>query len=274
MPEMKISFLGTGSGTSTNRAHTAIVYDCDDGTRLLIDTSSGNSVARGGSELGIPVESFDKVLISHHHPDHLSGLLFVQFVRALERQDAPPLEVYITGESLDWAIKMCATSHLNVAEVDHEGATNSDGRQVMRWIVVEPGEEISLGPTTTASCFPADHISGAVGWKVNSDGMSVVFSGDTRFNPELVKASNAARLLIHEAFRTDEEIEVARTHGHSTAGDAGRAASQAGVAELVITHLDSAFDANPQPLIDDAKKHYSGPTSAANDLYQITISAP
>lgn len=57
MPEMKISFLGTGSGTSTNRAHTAMVFDCDDGTRLLIDTSSGNSVARGRSELGIPVES-------------------------------------------------------------------------------------------------------------------------------------------------------------------------------------------------------------------------
>ena len=43
MPEMKISFLGTGSGTSVNLAHTAMVYDCDDGTRLLIDTSSRNS---------------------------------------------------------------------------------------------------------------------------------------------------------------------------------------------------------------------------------------
>lgn len=274
MPQMKISFLGTGSGTSTNRAHTAMVYDCDDGTRLLIDTSSGNSVARGGSELGIPVASFDKVLISHHHPDHMSGLLFVQFVRALERQDAPPLDVYITEESLDWAIKLCASSHLNVAEVDREGAKNSDGRQVMKWTVVAPGEQINLGPTTTASCFPADHISGAVGWQVSSDGMSVVFSGDTRFNPELVKASQNARLLIHEAFRTDEESDVAFTHGHSTAGDAGRAATQADVAELVITHLDTEFDGNPQPLLDDAQKHYSGPTSAATDLHQITVTSP
>ena len=273
MPKMKISFLGTGSGTSTNRAHTAMVYDCDDGTRLLIDTSSGNSVARSGSVLGIPVASFDKVLISHHHPDHMSGLLFVQFVRALERQDAPPLEVFITKESLDWAIKMCASSHLNVAEVDRDGAKNSDGRQVVRWTVVEPGQQISLGPTTTASCFPADHIAGAVGWQVYSDGMSVVFSGDTRFNPELVKASQGARLLIHEAFRTDEESDIAFTHGHSTAGDAGRAAAQAGVGELVITHLDSAFDANPQPMLDDAMKHYSGPTSAATDLHQITITS-
>lgn len=274
MPKMKISFLGTGSGTSTNRAHTAMVYDCDDGTRLLIDTSSGNSVARSGSELGIPVESFDTVLLSHHHPDHMSGLLFVQFLRALERQDAPPLDVYSTEESLEWAKKMCTSNHLNLAEVDNDGAKNREGRQVLRWNAVTPGQQISLGPTTTASCFPADHISGAVGWHVDSGGLAVVFSGDTRFNPELIKASKGARLLIHEAFRTDDETQYANNHGHSTSGDAGRSAAQAGVAELVLTHIDSAFDADPQPLIDDAKKHFNGPISAASDLYQITVSSP
>lgn len=271
MPEMKISFLGTGSGSSTNRAHSAMVYDCDDGTRLLIDTSSGNSVARNASELGISVSSFDTVLLSHHHPDHMSGLLFVQFSRALERQDAPPLDVYLTDESLEWAQKMCIANHLNIFEVNREGAKNSDGREVMRWHVVEIDQKITLGPTTTASCFPADHISGAVGWKVESGGMSVVFSGDTRYNPELIEASRGARLLIHEALRTDEESDYARNRGHSTAGEAARAAAQAGVAELVLTHLDSSYHDNPQPLLDDAKKHYSGPTSAATDLHQITV---
>ena len=273
MPEMKISFLGTGSGSSTNRAHTAMVYDCDDGTRLLIDTGSGNSVARGGSDLGIPVESFDKVLLSHHHPDHMSGLMFVQFVRALARQDSPPLDVYLTEESLDWAIKMCSANYLNVAEADRQCAKNSDGREVMRWTVVQPGQRVKLGPATTAYCFPADHISGAVGWRVDTGGMGVVFSGDTRFNPELVKASEGVRLLIHEAFRTDEDSIYADNHGHSTGGDAGRAAAQAGVTELVLTHIDSDFDANPQPLLDDAKKHYNGPTSAATDLLQITVAS-
>ena len=273
MPEMKISFLGTGSGTSTNRAHTAMVYDCDDGTQLLVDTSSGNSVAQNAGKLGMRVENFDTVLLSHHHPDHMSGLLFIQFVRALERQDAPPLDVYLSEESLEWAKKMCVANHLNVADVDKDGARNSDGRQVLRWNTVLPGQQVTLGPTTTASCFPADHISGAVGWRVDSDGMGVVFSGDTRFNPELIKTSKGVRLLIHEAFRTDEEKEYASNHGHATAGEAARSAAQAGVAELVLTHLDSAFHADPQPLIDDAKNHFNGPISVATDLQQITISS-
>ena len=181
------------------------------------------------------------------------------------------MDVYLTDESLEWAQKMCIANHLNIFEVNSEGAKNSDGREVMRWHVVEIDQKITLGPTTTASCFPADHISGAVGWKVESGGMSVVFSGDTRYNPELIEASRGARLLIHEALRTDEESDYARNRGHSTAGEAARAAAQAGVAELVLTHLDSRYHDNPQPLLDDAKKHYSGPTSAATDLHQITV---
>ncbi len=271
MPEMKISFLGTGSGTSTNSAHTAIVYDCDDNTRLLIDTSSGNSVARNGYELGIPVESFDTVLLSHHHFDHMSGLLYVQQARALAKPDAPPLDVYLPEEALDWVIRLCACNPTTIA-ADQYGAKNASGRQVMRWHVTGPGQEISLGPTTKASCFPADHIPGAVGWRVDSDGMGVVFSADTRFNPELVKASQGARLLIHEAFRTDEDKEHAAGRGHSTSGDAGRSAAQAGVDELILTHLDTNFSREPQPLIDDAQKHFNGPISAVRDLHQVTVS--
>ena len=268
---MKISFLGTGSGTSPNSAHTAIVYDCDDGTRLLIDTSSGNSVARNSSALGIPPESFDTILLTHHHYDHVSGLVSVNQVRGWARQDAPPLDVYLTEESLEWVKRLYAGIPARI-ETDEEGAINSDGRQVMRWNVVQPGQEISLGPTTTASCFPADHLFGSVGGRVDSGGMSVVFSGDTRFNPELIKASQGARLLIHEAYRTDEHKEYSEGRGHSTAGDAGRSAAQAGVAELVLTHLDTPFSIDPQPLIEDAQKFYEGPVSAASDLDQITIS--
>ncbi len=38
--------------------------------------------------------------------------------------------------------------------------------------------------------------------------MGVGFSIDTHFDPELVKPSEGLRLLIHEAFRTDEDSIV------------------------------------------------------------------
>ena len=101
--------------------------------------------------------------------------------------------------------------------------------------------------------------------------MAVVFSGDTRFSPNLVEAAQGARLLIHEAFGTEKDRERAHRVGHSVAVDVGRAAALAGVEELMITHINSTYHFDPQPLVDEARQHYDGPISVPNDLDQITV---
>ena len=269
--EIKISFLGTGSGTSIHRAHTSIALECADGTHLLLDAGSGNSMLRNAAQLGILGPGFDQLLLSHHHPDHMDGLLFLQFWRTRSSPEGPPLRVYSTEEALEGARKLCMTSRLNLASVDQDGAYTAEGRQVLRWEATQDGRWVQLGATTRATAFPVDHISGAVGWRVESGGVSVVFSGDTRFSPNLVAAAKGARLLIHEAFCTETDKEYANTQRHSTGADAGRAAAQAGVAELVITHIATPFHFNPQPLADDARCYFHGPISVASDLYQMTV---
>ena len=59
---------------------------------------------------------------------------------------------------------------------------------------------------------------------------------------------------------------------HSVAGDVGKAASQAGVEELILTHLTGRYHENPQPLVDEVRRYYNGPVSVAHDLYQVEIS--
>jgi ribonuclease BN (tRNA processing enzyme) len=112
-----------------------------------------------------------------------------------------------------------------------------------------------------------------VGWRVEAGGVSIVFSGDTRFSTNLVEAAQGARLLIHEALSVESNLEDTNGRGHSVAAGAGRAAAQAGVQELVLTHIDSPFHLDPQPLIDDARRFFDGPISVASDLYQMTVAA-
>lgn len=270
MTQVQITFLGTGAGNCVYRAHTAIVLDWASGLRILLDAGSGNSVVRNGAEVDMPAESFDQILLSHHHADHMGGLPHLQGQRTRNEPNGPPLEVYSSEESLGRVQQLFRATSITHS-IDQDGVATAEGHQVARWHPTESGEWLDLGADARACCFPVDHISGAIGWRVESDGLAVVFSGDTRFSPSLVEAGQGARLLIHEAFSTETDTERTHQRGHSTASEAARAASLAGVSELILTHIDTPFHFDPQPLIDEARQHFDGPVSVAGDLRQLTV---
>jgi ribonuclease BN (tRNA processing enzyme) len=270
MADIRLTFLGTGAGNCIHRAHTAIVLDCADGTRVLIDTGSGNSALRHGASLNMLADHFGLLLLTHRHLDHMGGLPFLQSQRTLKDPEGPPIHVYSTEETLVWARRLCQVAR-PALRIDQDGAHTAEGHTVLRWHPAEEGERLQLGPTTHAWPFAVDHLPGAVGWCVESDGTAVVFSGDTKFSPNLPEWARNARLLIHEALSTDRERERTYRRGHSTAAEAGRAAALAAVSELILTHIDSPFHFNTQPLLDEARRHFDGPVSVASDSYQVTI---
>jgi ribonuclease BN (tRNA processing enzyme) len=270
MTDIRITFLGTGAGNCIHRAHTAIVLDCADGTRVLIDTGSGNGALRHGAMLNMLAEHFDLLLLTHRHLDHMGGLPFLQGQRTLMNPQSPPIKVYSSEESLLYAGRLIQVSR-PALRVDQDAAYTPEGHPVFRWHPTQEGERLQLGPTTYACPFAVDHLPGAVGWRVESDGIAIVFSGDTKFSPSLPEWAKDARLLIHEALSTERERERTYRRGHSTAADAGRAASLASVSELIITHIDSPFHVNTQPLLDEARQQFDGPVSVAHDLHQVTI---
>ena len=267
---MKITFLGTGAGNSSRRAHTCIAVECSDGTNLLLDASSGNSALRHAAAIGIDIRKFDDVLLSHDHPDHMSGIDFIQFDRAWSGEDPGPLKVHASYEALEGLKRHCLATRLNIWDISGDFGRNYEGREFLQWQPAAPGHVIELGPRTTAWHFPADHITGASGWRVECDGKAIAFSGDTRYSPELVEAAQGVDLLIHEAFCVQDTV-FARAAGHCTGGEAGRAAAEASSASLAITHLTDTYHADPQPLGTEAAEHYAGPISLAYDLQQITL---
>ena len=267
---MRITFLGTGAGNSSLRAHTGMALECPDGTKLLLDSSSGNSALRHANAVGINIREFDDVLLSHDHPDHMSGIDFVQFDRSLSSEDRGPLKVHATYESLEGLKRHSITTRLNIRDISGDFGRNYEGRELLHWKPAQHGHVIELGPRTTAWHFAADHITGAAGWRIECDGKAVVFSGDTRYSPELVKAAEGADLLIHEAFCVGNTV-LANATGHSTGGEAGQVAAEARVANLALTHLTDPYHVDPDPLGVEAAEYYPGPITIAHDCLQITL---
>ena len=118
------------------------------------------------------------------------------------------------------------TTRLNIRDISGDYGRNYEGRELLHWKPTDHGRVIELGTRTTAWHFEADHITGASGWRVECDGKAVVFSGDTRYSPEVVKAAEGADLLIHEAFCVADTL-LASSAGHCTSGR-GRPGSRRG----------------------------------------------
>jgi ribonuclease BN (tRNA processing enzyme) len=196
----------------------------------------------------------------------------LQGQRTLINPEAPAIKVYSSEESLLWARRLCQVSR-PALQIDQDAAYTPEGQAVFRWYPTQEGQRVQLGPTTYASSFVVDHLPGAVGWRIESDDMIIVFSGDTKFSPAVVEAAKGARLLIHEALSTEQERERTYRRGHSTAAEAGRAAAMAGVSELILTHIDSPFHADTRPLLEEARHQFNGPLSVANDLSQVRLGA-
>ncbi len=247
-----------------------MTLECPDGTKLLLDASSGNSALRQANAVGINLREFDDILLSHDHPDHMSGIDFVQFDRALFAPDNSPLRIHASYEALEGLKRQCLATRLNIWDISGNFGRNLEGREILSWRPVAPGQVIELGPRTIAWRFPANHITGASGWRVECDGKAIVFSGDTRYSPDVVKAAEGADLLIHEAFCVGD-VGSAAAAGHCTAGEAGQAADEAGVASLILTHLTDAYHAGPEPLGVEAAQRYAGPIAIAQDCQQITL---
>ena len=265
-----ITFLGTGAGNCIHRAHTAIVLDCPDGTRLLLDAASGNAVLRQGAPLGFYAEDFTDVLLSHRHGDHMAGLPHIQGRRTQMAPAAPPLKVHSLEPTIIGVQNLFRAVSIT-HKVDADGVATAEGRPVMAWNVVAAEQWIPLSAEVRARAFAVNHIGGAVGWRVEAGGVAIVFSGDTRYCENLAAAAQGADLLIHEALSTEADKEGTDRRGHSTAAEAARIAALAGAKQLILTHIDTPFHRDTQPLLDEARPVYDGPISVAEDLLRVSI---
>jgi ribonuclease Z len=138
----------------------------------------------------------------------------------------------------------------------------------------------------TVDVFHVDHghIEPAYGYRIEYNGRSAVFSGDTIATPLMVNAAKDVDVLFHEAMNTrmmenaakafeelDRPGDARRVRGvinyHSDTLEVAKIATEAKVKKLVLTHLD------PGPpnavakilFVQGMDEYYEGPIVIAED---------
>jgi ribonuclease BN (tRNA processing enzyme) len=147
----------------------------------------------------------------------------------------------------------------------------------LRWESLLPRRRMPLGPGLHLTPFTVDHEppgDTCLGCRVDLDydgtAWRIVYSGDTRPTPELDRYAQGADVLIHEAGGVDANANQVHATGHSTAGEAARLATKAGVKRLFLTPLP--HEQVLSEVLEEARCHYSGPVSVPYDLDALDFS--
>ncbi len=220
---MELVVLGSGTTVPhADRGCAAYALRADDGSVLLLDCGPGAS--RRFPAASIDPRRIVGVLNTHHHADHVGDLPILLFLRnVLEPPlDAPWTLAGPTGHRA-FVEGLVRTFAAGLADAESEGVALHELRD---------SSTLQVGPFRIVAREVA-HIAGALGFRVEADGVSVCFSGDSGPCDALVALARDVDLALFECSYAAERSSSM----HLTTRTAAEAACAAGVRSLVLTHF-------------------------------------
>ena len=253
------------------------------GVPYVIDCGYG--VAMQLSKAKVPLQSLRYIFITHHHSDHeleYGNLLYGAWATGLNHV------VHAYGPP---GLEKMTRDFMALNQIDIETRIQDEGRPDLRKFIqahdisdishVFQNEQVRV--TAMRTLHPP--FTESYGYKFEFGGRTVVFSGDTAYNPKLADFAKGADYLVHEVQYGPALAELAKRVGnaktvmehflasHTMTEDVGRVAAAAQVKNLVLSHFVPGDD----PSITDAmwtqgvRQHYQGNIIVGKDLMAIDL---
>jgi ribonuclease Z len=283
--DFKVTLLGTASpAPRPDRFGPSTLVEAGD-QKLLIDAGRGVPIRL--RQIGVPIGRIDVLFITHYHSDHVSGIPDVWLTGWLSppfgRRTTPFHVIGPTGakalmSNLEKAYALDVKIRLEDEKLPPEGVAIAAEEFEKDGVVYEKS-----GVKVTA--FAVEHgaaIKPAVGYRVDYKGRSVTFSGDTRYDENVVKHATGTDLLIHEVgsarpelMATSVPVQRIIAH-HTTPREAGQVFARAKPKLAVYAHIVLLSNEKiPEPTLEDVvaetRQTYGGPLVVGEDLMSFEI---
>jgi len=297
--QMRISFLGTSFLPRIAQQCNSVFVEVGNGDTFVFDYGSG--VSSKYTACGITPRHQDKVFITHLHGDHTSDLITLYCFGPSQDRKTPLYLFGPSGPSEDegmhtWGktLKKLMKWHEEAFSFLPTGLKNGqDGYEIIT-------KELPYMETGTAyeengvkiTHFPAIHDrDGSISYKLEWNGLSMIFTGDTRPNDYVLDHGKGVDVLIHEMV-VPPDVWAAKNMGLQPGDPNWDAALQTAEAvqesshtpELALGYILSQtlprlgiathFQVNDDT-IDQAwqnvQTYYRGPFAIATDLLVCTV---
>jgi ribonuclease BN (tRNA processing enzyme) len=214
------------------------------GFDLLLDLGSG---ALGPLQRHIGLYDVGAILFTHLHADHCLDLCGYWVARKYA-PDGPKSRIPVYGPD------GVAARMAHAYDLEPEPGMS----EAFDFHTLVPGT-FEIGPFMVTAA-PMNHIVEAYGFRVEHDGASLAYSGDTGECDALVDLAGGVDLLLAEA--SFVERPGLPDDLHLTARQAGEHAARAGAKRLVLTHLVPWND-DDNSLAEAKASGYRGPIELA-----------
>ena len=283
--EMRITALGTGRPfLRPAQANAGWLVELGNGDKFQFDFGYGTQTNFGALE--IPYQKMTAYFATHLHTDHVGDFAQI-WIGSWTGGRTKPLEVYgPSGPIEKYGMKHFVTKQMESYAWDTDtrvGLLPAVGAEVnVNEFDFSKVHVIYDKNGVKVTSFPAVHIyDGAVSLRLDWNGLSFVYSGDTTPSYFFVENAKNADVVVHETFNTKQQLMERSGYDERTAIGVGSIAHsdpvEAGkVFELIEPRLAVAFhffnDFDTAPDMERAiRTHYKGPLALAKDMMVFNV---
>jgi ribonuclease BN (tRNA processing enzyme) len=278
-PPLEVLVLGSGGPGATGRASSSYLVLVDGVARILVDAGSGSFVRLG--EAQVALADLDLVLLTHLHIDHAGELPGMFKARVIASARPVVFDLWGPKGSPRRGQNAYFPSTSQLAQLLF-GATGafaylSDFAAPMTihaHDIAAPANEIVVHRLLEKGDLAITAVAGhhgdapAVIYRIDHAGKSVTFSGDIdeKGLPALLRLAHATDLLVFHSVVLDPPGSPAILYTlHTPPRAIGQLARDAGVRQLLLSHLSPAVEQARDAVLQSIRKNYAGPIGLAKD---------
>jgi ribonuclease Z len=291
-PDITVTLLGTGSpiiepggfGGKMPQGRAGAMTLVRAGDEMLL-FDAGRGVVERLYQANVKASELTAVFLTHFHSDHIVGLPDLWLTGRLRLawgSRTKVLDVYGPTGNAQFIAELARAYDADVKARPTEPHAGISGHEFSQDGVVLDRNGVKV------TAFAVDHgpTKPAVGYRIDYKGRSVLISGDTRYDENVIKYGAGVDLMLHEVLVASPKLLQARPalksifELHTSPEQCGEVFAKTRPKLAAYTHLvffgGPAFGVPvPAPTVDDmmaeTRKTYQGPLVSGEDLMVFEI---
>lgn len=255
----EVIILGSSSGNpSPDRANASLILKAEDS---IYQFDAGEGFSSSVLRNKINHHGIKTIIISHTHPDHITGLFLEIQMMHLAKRDVP-LQIFMPEEAIEAVRSLMLATYLFPERMGFDIEIKSVKPDPVfrdKNITVYARANSHLEPyESSIKDHDYPNKMQSFSYVIKTKDRKMIYSGDIGSFDDYSDLLDDCDLLVTEGLHVDLETLFEK-------------ASQTGLKRIVLTHLSAAMFANPDNITTRAAKYGIEDLSIASDGLQIEL---